>query len=282
MDISVAADECFQTVRRHGPDRFIAGLFAPAERRAELWALYAFAHEIAKTARAVSEPMLGEIRLQWWRETIEGLFQGEIRAHPAALALAAPAGEGRLDRDWLIGAIDGHQFDLYETPMASRSALEDYAGATSGGIMRQAAALLSAEPLAPEAMAVIDDYAAAFAYGHLILSLPEQAAHRQIYLPPEYLPLDSAHGFFEARNSEAVRKGVLQLAETSQAHLLRARTEAKALPKEALPATLAASPVDLIVKRVLARGGAVFPQISAAAQFRRQWHIWRRAQSGLA
>ena len=61
---------CAQEVRRHDRARYLSSLFAPDERREDLFALYAFNLEVAKTAEVVSEPMLGQIRLQWWREAI--------------------------------------------------------------------------------------------------------------------------------------------------------------------------------------------------------------------
>src|SRR5690606_14627189 len=82
------ADSCIDEVRRRDHDRFLTALLAPADRRAALFALYAFNAEIARVREAVSEPMLGQIRLQWWRETVEALTRGEVRGHEAAAALA--------------------------------------------------------------------------------------------------------------------------------------------------------------------------------------------------
>src|SRR3546814_269270 len=63
---------CAAELRRHDPDRFLTGLFAPGERREALFALYTFNLEVARSREMVREPMLGRMRLQWWRETIDG------------------------------------------------------------------------------------------------------------------------------------------------------------------------------------------------------------------
>src|SRR5215471_18639800 len=63
-------------VRRHDRDRFQTVLFAPAARREALFALYAFNYEIARVRETVTEPVLGQIRLQWWRENIAAAFEG--------------------------------------------------------------------------------------------------------------------------------------------------------------------------------------------------------------
>ncbi|MGZ5895708.1 MAG: squalene/phytoene synthase family protein [Xanthobacteraceae bacterium] len=61
---------CEQLVREHDKDRFLATLFAPADRRKYLLALYAFALEIGRVKYLVHEPMAGIIRLQWWRDAV--------------------------------------------------------------------------------------------------------------------------------------------------------------------------------------------------------------------
>ena len=63
-------------VRHHDRDRFQTALFAPARRREALFALYAFNYEIARVRESVREPMLGQIRLQWWREAIDAAYAG--------------------------------------------------------------------------------------------------------------------------------------------------------------------------------------------------------------
>src|SRR5438067_12532545 len=76
-------------VRRHDRDRFQTVLFAPAARREALFALYAFNSEIARVRESVTEPMLGQIRLQWWRENIAAAYDGgAVRRHVVAEPLA--------------------------------------------------------------------------------------------------------------------------------------------------------------------------------------------------
>src|SRR3546814_19441352 len=59
-------------------------------QREHLFALYAFNHEVAKTAEVVSEPMIGRIRLQWWRECLDGIYDGAARQHEVVQPLAEP------------------------------------------------------------------------------------------------------------------------------------------------------------------------------------------------
>jgi 15-cis-phytoene synthase len=90
---------CEAAVRRHDPDRFFAALFAPEARRRHLFALYAFQGELAHAAAAAREPMLAEIRLAWWRETLESARAGRPRDHDVARALAVTLAEYDLPED---------------------------------------------------------------------------------------------------------------------------------------------------------------------------------------
>src|SRR6201993_4547541 len=88
-------------VRRHDPDRFLTALFAPPDRRDALLTLYAFNHELARAREVVSEPPLALLRLQWWREVVEGA----ARRHEVAEPLAAAIDAGDFDRADLLALI---------------------------------------------------------------------------------------------------------------------------------------------------------------------------------
>ena len=88
MDDGERAVAVRRIARAADPDRAIATLFAPAEARDDLFALIAFNAELARIADQVTEPGLGAIRLQWWREAIERAGAGETSGHPAHHHLA--------------------------------------------------------------------------------------------------------------------------------------------------------------------------------------------------
>src|ERR1700731_4535360 len=102
---------CENLVRAGDKDRWLASLFAPADRRAHLHALYAFNLEIARVRDLAREPMAGEIRLQWWREAIAGTRAGEAAANPVAAALLETKTRHRLDEKILADLIEARAFD---------------------------------------------------------------------------------------------------------------------------------------------------------------------------
>jgi 15-cis-phytoene synthase len=97
---------CESLVREADKDRFVATLFAPADRRPHLFALYAFNVETARVRHLVREPMAGEIRLRWWHEAIDGLRAEEAAANPVAAALLDTIAACRLPRQPLLDAIE--------------------------------------------------------------------------------------------------------------------------------------------------------------------------------
>jgi phytoene synthase len=144
MNTQSAFAACAATVRRADPDRYFSALFAPADKRPLLFALYAFNHELARIGEVVREPMMGEIRLQWWRETIEGARDGKPRAHDVALALSETFRRGALSSQLIDEMIDARAFDSSPDPFPDDAARDVYLARTSGNLMRLAARGLDA------------------------------------------------------------------------------------------------------------------------------------------
>lgn len=133
---------CADLVRRGDPDRFAAAMAAPVDARRVLFPLYAFNLEVARAPWVASEPMIGEMRLQWWRDALEEVAKGgPVRRHEVATPLSEvldTEGAGALDE-----LIEVRRWDLYSEPFADEAAFEAYIGA-GGVLMWTAARLLGA------------------------------------------------------------------------------------------------------------------------------------------
>lgn len=125
---------CADLVRGADPDRFAAAMLAPPIVRARLIALYAFNDEIARTRESVSEPMLGEIRLQWWRDVIEECVSGTPRRHMVVRPLNVAIRDARLPGEVLLEAIEARSRDLDDLPPADEVELARYVDGTGGTI----------------------------------------------------------------------------------------------------------------------------------------------------
>lgn len=246
------SDYCQDLVRAGDKDRFLANLFAPDTKRPHLMALHAFDLEIARVRQAVSEPRLGEIRLQWWLDTLDAIYAGETAAHPVAEALARAIAAGSLPKEALRNLILARRFDLYDDPMPSLAALEGYLGETSSAPIQMAALILAG----PQAQAAAEAAGlAGVAYG---LTGLLRAARGRNYLPPD---MDMA---------DAIRHARRRLAE--------ARELAARIPSAALPAFLPVSLTDLYLDRLDRLGEKTLTAVADVSQFRRQWRLWWMAR----
>lgn len=135
---------CAGQVRSLDSDRYVTALFAPASRRADLLALYAFNLELARSREAVSEPALGRIRLQWWRDAIGECYEGGARRHQVIQPLAAAIERHGLSRHLFERIIDTREVDFDPSPLERLEHLVAYADATSGALNLLALEVLGA------------------------------------------------------------------------------------------------------------------------------------------
>ena len=132
-------------VRRVDPDRWLASRFiVDRAARADVVALYAFDHELARAGAVTSNPLTAEIRLVWWREALDEIFAGRpVRPHPTAEALAVAVRAHGLPPEPLEAMIEA-RLAVLEAPSASAADALAWAGATQGSLARLAAEILGA------------------------------------------------------------------------------------------------------------------------------------------
>jgi phytoene synthase len=270
---------CEALVRAADRDRYLASLFAPAAARQHLHALYAFASEIARVREAAREPLPGEIRLQWWRDVLEGKGRGEASANPVAAALLDTVARHTLPRARLIALIDAHGFDLYDEAMPSLADLDAYAEQICGTLFALAAQILGgmdgADAIAPATAP------AGIAYGVVqrLCAFPRDLARRQVFVP---LELMAQHGVareeIEARQNIAGLRGALAaLRDHVRAAFARFHAAAPDIPESCAPAFLVTELVPPLLARLDAAAADPFESVGVP-QWRRQWTLWRAAR----
>ena len=144
--------------RRVDPERWLASRFiADPTQRADVTAIYALDHELARAPQVVREPLMAEIRLTWWREAVEGLFSGAgARGHPVLTALRQAIDRRRLALDPLLAMVEARFADIETEPFADPASVQAYADGVSGAPMTLALAALGcgdAVSLRPAALA---------------------------------------------------------------------------------------------------------------------------------
>ena len=273
---------CAAQVRRMDPDRFATALFAPDQARREaLMALYAFNTEVAKVRETVSEPMIGEIRLQWWREALDGIAAGEPRRHGVVEPLAEAIKAYDLPRATFDALIDARERDLDDTPPETMEELVRYADATSGGLQALALRIVGGDGGTGDAAETAARHVGiAVALAGIARAVPFHASLGKVHLPRAVvreagLP-SAAHD--RLKPGPELSAAAAALCARATDHLAKARNLRPDVPKQALPALLPAVVVDRHLTRMARTGHDPFDARNtrpAAAHMRLAWAAWR-------
>ena len=265
-----------ETVRTHDPDRYLADLFLPEEKRRHVLALHAFNAEVARVRDAVSEPALGEIRLQWWRDALAGDDGG----HPIARALRQTIDAFNVPIDALERLIDARAFDLYDDPMPTLNDLEGYAGETSSSLIQMAAIILAGER-DPGTAAAAGHAGVATAIAGLLRALPVHARRGQQYLPQHLMVKHGADAaaMFEGRTTAGLKDVLADLRARARHHLAAAWQGLAGAPSDVKAAFLPLALVEPYLRRLERRGYDPLAAQVALPPWQRPWVLWRAARS---
>ncbi|MGO1117443.1 phytoene/squalene synthase family protein [Rhodovibrionaceae bacterium A322] len=281
-------------LKKVDPDRYLASLFVPRHRREALFALYAFNHEIAKTAEVVSDATLGEIRLQWWRDAIDELFKQQASGSSEALRhevlgpLSRFLCDHRLSRAHFDSLIDARRRDLDLQPFATLSALESYLEQTSVPLLSLAVELQAGEAItrptgemSPDLSTAVHHVALAYGLSGTLRAVPFLAQRKRCHLPLDHLTAVgvSQNDVFAQKGSDQLDGLVMRLAQRAEEHLTEARTVLPQVPRSLrrvlLPSVLAERNLALLEQQhydvfKLAALGALPSPIFALG-----WAAWR-------
>ena len=138
-------DACAGIVERGDPERFAAVMAAPRAARAVLWPIYAFNVEVGRAPWLTREPLIAEMRLQWWRDVLDEIAAGgPVRRHEVATPLAAAVGAG--GAPYLRPAVDARMWDVQEAGFEDGAGLWSHLDGIASGLLRAAAHGLGAPP----------------------------------------------------------------------------------------------------------------------------------------
>ena len=172
----MTTEACAALVERGDPDRFAATMAAPVAARARLWPLYAFNLEVARAPWVTKEPMIAEMRLQWWRDVVA---EPKARAHEVAGPLHEVIVAAGLPVEVLDRLVAARRWDVYSDAFADRAAFDTYLMDTGGGLMWLAARALGA-PLGAERQ--VRDLGWATALASFLRAVPDLEARGRVPL----------------------------------------------------------------------------------------------------
>lgn len=220
-----------EQVRLYDHDRFMTAIFAPAAVREHLFALYAFNIELAKVREIVSEPLIGQMRLQWWRDTLDKIYAGETIKHEVARPLGAAITACGISRAAFDPLIDAREFDLDGVPPAGLEAMLTYAEGTGAPLL--AIALQITGGLSPVVPEIARLAGMGWALTGLLRAVPFHARQHRLYLPADMLESAGVRvsRLFDLKPELALYDVVRTIGEEAQANFAAARKLVPLLPK---------------------------------------------------
>ncbi len=271
---------CEGLVRRDDPDRWLAGFFLPEACRKHVYAIYAFNLEIARVREMVSEPILGEIRYQWWRDALDGTNEGDATANPVVAAVLDTIHQFKLPKVSFLQLIDARVFDLYDEPMEDLAALELYAASTTSNLFRLVRMIADPEDIGG-GLGVAEHGGVAYAATGLLRALPWHSARKQMYLPAEILEKAGADrtDFVLGRVTPEIRNALSEVRNHAQAHLEIFDTRIAGLPEKSQAPFLPVALCGLYLRQMEKRNYNPFKTLIVLPQWRRQWVLWRAARA---
>jgi len=196
---------CAELVERGDPDRFAAAMAAPPDARARLFPLYAFNLEVARAPGVTAEPLIAEMRLQWWRDVVAASESGAARAHEVAAPLHTLIREAGLPVAVLDALVAARRRDLDPEPWADTGEFAGYLADTAGGLM-----WLSVRALGAGDEAAARDAGWAMGLAAWFRAVPELAARGRSPLPdddPQAVAALARQGLDRLARARAARPG---------------------------------------------------------------------------
>lgn len=270
---------CEAQLREADKDLYLSSLFAPAQWRQGLFALYAFDREIARARDVVREPLAGEVRLQWWRDVLAGSARGEVSANPIAAALIATMRRHRLDADKLMGLIDARSAELFEPVLPTLAELERRAQNTGAVRIRTAAHILGVSD-EPRIAGAAGHAGVALTVCNVLRRFAQRASSGLTSIPEDLLRRHGANraDIFAGRTTPALRAAFADLRAHAEGHLDRLGLVLAEVPARAFPAFL---PAALVRSYLAVVGRADYDPFRTPVelpQWRKQWILWRAAR----
>ncbi len=247
---------CAALVHRADPDRFMAAMAAPVAARAVLFPLYALNVEVARAPWVTQEPMIAEMRLQWWRDALQEIAEGPtVRRHEVVSPLA------RVLSPHLASLLDEYvavrRWDIYRDPFEDQEHFDTYLTQSAGSLM-----VVSAQALGPADQDVLQDFGYATGVANWFRAIPDLEARGRIPL------------------LDGTPDGVRDLAHSALDRLQRARANRGAVSLAARPALFAGWQTERILRRVAAAPHIVANKGLSEGEIRRRISLMWTVASG--
>ncbi|MEM9279946.1 MAG: phytoene/squalene synthase family protein [Pseudomonadota bacterium] len=277
--MSSDSEYILKTLKTLDPERYLAVLYLPQEVRSDIASLWLFDAEISRIPDIVSEPTLGEIRLQWWRDLVKS--GDNAGSGPLARSLVSVIDRHNLPREVFNACLDARAFDLYHDPMPDMGSFEGYLGETSSSLFQMAALCAGAER-STELADACGHAGMAFGMSRLLVHIAKHRSQGKLFFPSGVLDAQSIsrNEWFENPVGDKHLQILADLIDLADSHLRSADAAIRVLPVGVRPVFLVLCLVRPMLKIARREGNRILtapPVISPLKQYLR---LMRAAISG--
>jgi phytoene synthase len=268
---------CANLVRGGDFERYAATLFVKPELRRALLALYAFNLEIARIREHISQPLAGEVRLQWWSDLLAGTAHGEAAGNPVAAELLQTIEQHKLPPEPFERMIEAHRFDLYDEPMQTMPELEDYLQDTASALFGLGVRVLDDAQSDDD---LLHHAGVAFGLVRIAEALPRHTSRGQLYLPLTGLGEAGVvmEDLFAGKSSPQLQTVLQNLAHQAREHLKLALSRLAATDTPARKIFLPLALIDRRLRRLTSAAYQPFEAQPQPSNLSVLWTLWRAAR----
>ncbi|KAH6912698.1 isoprenoid synthase domain-containing protein [Coprinopsis sp. MPI-PUGE-AT-0042] len=280
--IANPAAYCKDLVRKHDYESFLVSPFYPKAKQDAYFAIKAFAVELATIQDHVSNPMIGKMRMQFWKDAVKDISAGRSPKHPIALALLRASESANLPAYHFKRIIDARATELETPSHLTIDTLTSHAESTSSTVLYL---LLSLFSLPSSALShAASHLGVAQTFATLLRALPYHATKGRIVIPAE---ITARHGvnqqdvFRRGPGAEGLEDAAFEFATIANDHMITARDMFKqegmdgTIPQAAMPIFLSGVPTASYLSRLEKSNFDAFDRQLQLRDWKLPWQIWR-------
>ncbi|OZJ03951.1 hypothetical protein BZG36_02942 [Bifiguratus adelaidae] len=278
--VETAVKYCSDLVRKQDYDNYLCIPFYPSSVRNAQYAIRALNIELAGIRESVSNTIIGQMRMQFWRDTIDKVYKGTPPSQPIAIALAEALKTCSFSSMWIKRLIDEREANLQDPQYMTIKDLETYAENTASQVLYLQLESLGVRDV--QADHAVSHIGKAIGITTLLRAMPFHASHRRMILPAEItakynVPQEEV---FRTGHAGGLEDAVFEVATAAHDHMLTARSLVKSVPKEVMPVLLSAIPCDDYLKALeKAQFNSFDPKVQIR-DWKLPYRLWRKFRTG--
>jgi len=275
---------CRNFVRQHDRDSYLTSQFFPKNLQGFCFAVRAFYIELAMIQDSISNVVIGEMRMQFWKDAVKNISEGRPPRHPIALALHEASKNVHIAPYHLRRIVEAREAELRSPSHLSMETLLAHAEATSSTLNYVLLSILGASSSETYSHAA-SHLGVTQTLTTLLRALPYHASKGHMVIPASITAkhhVNQDEVFRRGPETAGIEDAVYEFAVVANDHLLTARSVFKnekddkiRVPREAMPVFLGAVPSSNFLKRLEESNFNAFdPKLQIRDSLRLPWQIW--------